>query len=123
LQDQINWYASIPKDKFLICTGVKQISQASYFHINENEKGEPPLPLLAAAAWVHPLARLPRVSRSGGPYRCKYEGCGMEYKTHQGMGGHVAGHIKQGQAGCRRRQWRRRCRQDGGQAPVQCELL
>ncbi len=31
LQDQINWYASIPKGKFWTCTGVKRISQASCF--------------------------------------------------------------------------------------------
>uniref|UniRef100_A0A0E0LMY8 C2H2-type domain-containing protein n=1 Tax=Oryza punctata TaxID=4537 RepID=A0A0E0LMY8_ORYPU len=51
----------------------------------------PPQPTTAPA--VQHLAPLPGAYRSGGPYRCKYECCGMEYKTHQGLGGHVAGHI------------------------------
>uniref|UniRef100_A0A0E0I3C5 C2H2-type domain-containing protein n=1 Tax=Oryza nivara TaxID=4536 RepID=A0A0E0I3C5_ORYNI len=64
-------------------------------HHAENEKVPLPPPPPPAAMPVLPQARLPApgASRSGGPYKCKYEGCNMEYKTHQGLGGHVAGHI------------------------------
>ncbi len=36
MQDQINWYASIPEGEFWTCTGVKQISQASCFSSTRN---------------------------------------------------------------------------------------
>uniref|UniRef100_A0A0E0JS05 C2H2-type domain-containing protein n=1 Tax=Oryza punctata TaxID=4537 RepID=A0A0E0JS05_ORYPU len=51
--------------------------------------------LPAAAPYVsaaHHRAPVPEAGQ-GGPYRCKVPGCNMEYRTHQGLGGHVAGHI------------------------------
>ncbi|EEE55780.1 hypothetical protein OsJ_04353 [Oryza sativa Japonica Group] len=47
----------------------------------------------AAAAPARRRARPKRNAGQGGPYRCSYPGCKGEYRTHQGLGGHVAGHI------------------------------
>ncbi|KAL5226723.1 hypothetical protein ABZP36_014988 [Zizania latifolia] len=53
----------------------------------------PPQP----AAAPPQLLLLPRAAQgdqaSGPPYRCKVEGCNMMYDTHQGLGGHAAGHA------------------------------
>ncbi|KAF0917730.1 hypothetical protein E2562_021228 [Oryza meyeriana var. granulata] len=51
----------------------------------------PPQP---AAAPVQPLALFPEAAQAGGPYRCKFEGCNMEYKTHQGLGVALGGHMR-----------------------------
>ncbi|XP_040384178.1 zinc finger protein 219-like [Oryza brachyantha] len=48
-----------------------------------------PAPPQLARPWAQLLPEAPH----GGPYRCKYEGCYKEFETHQGLGGHVAGHI------------------------------
>uniref|UniRef100_A0A0E0LKM4 C2H2-type domain-containing protein n=1 Tax=Oryza punctata TaxID=4537 RepID=A0A0E0LKM4_ORYPU len=65
-----------------------------HMRVHQAKEKEPPSsPQPTVAPAVQHLAPLPGAYRSGGPYRCKYEGCGMEYKMHQGLGGHVAGHI------------------------------
>uniref|UniRef100_A0A0E0EK10 C2H2-type domain-containing protein n=1 Tax=Oryza meridionalis TaxID=40149 RepID=A0A0E0EK10_9ORYZ len=71
-------------------SSMKAVHRHMRVHQAENEKG---------ARWRRFIPWLGYPEHHNHVDHTGYEGCGMEYKTHKGMGGHVASHIKRDKLG------------------------